>query len=219
MKLTPKSLFWLAAAPLALYFTCSALDSWIERKSYMFTAEDIASAANEARLMGGTCEQMLENSAKVLQKRYPHLIDLNEDGWILMRAGGWIGQFRLLYASLTEYVLLFGTAIPTSGHSGRYWANITDTLLCGHFLQWNEGTVAPLEHGPGATVPHPKFVATGVAWTANTWMVEHAHGLIPTTMPFAFADGIISAQDFVSLWKALKIYGRYVVWNLVHGRI
>lgn len=35
--------------------------------------------------------------------------------------GGWMGAFKLLHASLHEYVLLFGSAVPTTGHSGRYW--------------------------------------------------------------------------------------------------
>lgn len=29
-----------------------------------------------------------------------------------------MGSFYLLHASLTEYVLIFGTAVETSGHSG-----------------------------------------------------------------------------------------------------
>ena len=37
---------------------------------------------------------------------------------IVSPIGGWMGSFYLLHASLTEYVLFFGTAIDTSGHSG-----------------------------------------------------------------------------------------------------
>ncbi len=91
---------------------------------------------------------------------------------------------RLLYASTTEYVLLFGTAVDTSGHSGRYWADISDTLLTGRcvrhvhvnncdnnmiadgcrFVQWSEGAVESVVHGPGATILHPKWQVTGVQW-------------------------------------------------------
>ena len=37
---------------------------------------------------------------------------------IVSLTGGWMGSFYLLHASLTEYVLFFGTAVDTSGHSG-----------------------------------------------------------------------------------------------------
>lgn len=38
--------------------------------------------------------------------------------WIFMNAGGWMGSMCLMHASLTEYILFFGTAVETSGHSG-----------------------------------------------------------------------------------------------------
>jgi hypothetical protein len=49
-------------------------------------------------------------------------------------------------------------------------------------------------------------------------MLEHATGLIPSTMGFAFSDGIFSTQDFGSLWKSLVVYGKLVTWNALHGR-
>lgn len=39
--------------------------------------------------------------------------------WIFINCGGWMGAMYLLHASLTEYVLFFGTGIDTSGHSGN----------------------------------------------------------------------------------------------------
>jgi len=50
-----------------------------------------------------------------------------------------MGAFYLIHASITEYVLIFGTAVDTVGNSGRYWADISDTLLTGDFRQWKEG--------------------------------------------------------------------------------
>ena len=35
-----------------------------------------------------------------------------------------MGAMYLLYASLTEYVLFFGTAIHTSGHSGIWYLDL-----------------------------------------------------------------------------------------------
>lgn len=107
--------------------------------------------------------------------------------------------------------------METSGHSGRYWADITDTLIAGRFTQWNEGVTTPRIYGPGDTVPHPPWSATGVCWTGGTWMVEYARGAIPTTMPFAFADGLLSAQDIWSLGKSVLVYARHLIRNTAAG--
>ena len=45
-----------------------------------------------------------------------------------------MGGMYILHSSLTEYVLFFGTAIGSSGHSGRYWANISDTVIEGELV-------------------------------------------------------------------------------------
>ena len=74
---------------------------------------------------------MFANITQTLAARHPNAIMDVEPEWIFINAGGWMGSFALVYASFSEYVLLFGTAVPTSGHSGRYWAHIEDTLLTG----------------------------------------------------------------------------------------
>lgn len=55
-----------------------------------------------------------------LQRRYPgHILEESDLQWIFMNAGGWMGSICILHASVTEYILFFGTAIDTSGHSGN----------------------------------------------------------------------------------------------------
>lgn len=50
---------------------------------------------------------------------YPgHILPDEDLQWIFVNAGGWMGSICVLHASLTEYVLLFGTALDTGGHSG-----------------------------------------------------------------------------------------------------
>jgi hypothetical protein len=53
-----------------------------------------------------------------------------------------MGQVCLLHASLSEYLLLFGTSMGTEGHSGRYWATISDYLVSGEF--WFVSFLRPL---------------------------------------------------------------------------
>jgi len=52
-------------------------------------------------------------------KQYPgHVLSPESSPWLFMNAGGWMGAMRILHASVTEYVILFGTGINTSGNSG-----------------------------------------------------------------------------------------------------
>ena len=65
-----------------------------------------------------------------LRKKYPgHILPDEDLQWVFVNAGGWMGSMCLLHASLTEYVLLFGTAVDTGGHSGntgnrKYFATV-----------------------------------------------------------------------------------------------
>lgn len=65
-------------------------------------------------------EQAFAKVVVELRKRYPgHILDDEDLQWVFVNAGGWMGSMCLLHASLTEYVLLFGTAVDTGGHSGK----------------------------------------------------------------------------------------------------
>jgi len=217
--MTAYSLLFVIITYAALQWMNNRLDRIASGDSsgWVFKRADVARIANEARLIGGSPEEMMNNATLLFKKEYPGLISDTE--WIFIRAGGWMGAFKLLYASTSEYLLLFGTGIRTSGHSGRYLATVEDTLLCGSFRQWREGTVEPILHLPGPNpIIHERYEATGVEWEANTWMVETAHGFIPTTLPFALGDVLLSAQDFFAAWRALVVYARLVTFSMQNGR-
>nr|BAC05307.1 unnamed protein product [Homo sapiens] len=133
---------------------------------------------------------------------------IEELQWVFVNAGGWMGAMCLLHASLSEYVLLFGTALGSRGHSGRYWAEISDTIISGTFHQWREGTTKSEVFYPGETVVHGPGEATAVEWGPNTWMVEYGRGVIPSTLAFALADTVFSTQDFLTLFYTLRSYAR-----------
>ena len=55
-----------------------------------------------------------------LQSKYPgHILPTNDIQWTFINTAGWMASICILHASLTEYVALFGTAMDTSGHSGK----------------------------------------------------------------------------------------------------
>lgn len=73
---------------------------------------------------GGSPEEMFQKVLSELRSRYPgHILGDQDLQWVFMNAGGFMGSMCLLHASLTEYVLFFGTAVTTSGHSGMIMFN------------------------------------------------------------------------------------------------
>ncbi|NP_001087013.1 sigma non-opioid intracellular receptor 1 [Xenopus laevis] len=180
---------------------------WLSSKSYVFNREEIARLAKEHS--GLDYEVAFSKIIVELRKKHPgHILQDEDLQWVFVNAGGWMGSMCLLHASLTEYVLLFGTAVDTGGHSGRYWAEISDTILSGTFRQWKEGTTKSEIFYPGDTIVHEVGEATSVQWSSGTWMVEYGRGFIPSTLAFALADTIFSTQDFLTLFYTVKVYSK-----------
>ncbi|KAM9820703.1 sigma non-opioid intracellular receptor 1 [Neosynchiropus ocellatus] len=183
------------------------LQHWLATKEYVFNKEDVAKLAKQ--YAGQDHDQAFAKVVVELRKRYPgHILPDEDLQWVFVNAGGWMGSMCLLHASLTEYLLLFGTAVDTGGHSGRYWAEISDTIISGTFRQWKEGTTKSELYYPGDLIVHTMGEATSVQWSAGTWMVEYGQGFIPSTLGFALADTLFSTQDFVTMFYIIRVYAK-----------
>lgn len=97
----------VALVPVVLAAAYFAIETWLARKSYVFDTATVAAIANEARAAGGTPEAIMANITATLAVRYPGIV-ATDTPWLFMRAGGWMGAFKLLYAGVSEYLLLFG---------------------------------------------------------------------------------------------------------------
>ncbi|KAG7266256.1 hypothetical protein CRUP_008595 [Coryphaenoides rupestris] len=178
--------------------TVLLLNHWLATKQYVFTEEDVAKIAKQ--YAGQDHEQAFSKIVLELRKRYPgHILPDEDLQWVFVNAGGWMGSMCLLHASISEYVLLFGTALDTGGHSGRYWAKISDTIISGTFRQWKEGSTK-------SQLYYPAGEAAAVQWSSGTWMVEYGRGFIPSTLGFALADTLFSTMDFVTLLHTARFY-------------
>lgn len=181
---------------------------WLKQKEYLFSHEVVAEIARKhIPASDKDLEVSMKSLVAELQTKYPgHILPTQDLRWSFMNSAGWMASICILHASSTEYVALFGTAMETSGHSGRYFLNISDTLLSGKFLRWKEGEFHSENFTAGDTVYHLPGEASGVHWTAGTYMVEYGRGFLMSSLPTAFADAIFSTHDFLSMFQILLAF-------------
>src|SRR5262249_62197901 len=76
--------------------------------------------------------------AVAMEDKYPGRLDLDQP-WIFSNAGGAMIQMKLYYASVFEYIMIWGTPIGSEGHSGRHAVGFWDTVIDGEMWYYGEG--------------------------------------------------------------------------------
>ena len=164
-------------------------------------------------------EEMFDAVTQALAEAYPGHIYTGPRRWVFNNAGGAMGQIHLLHASLTEYILIFGTPIGTEGHSGRYRTEVYDFVLEGEFWCYVEGETKRSTFGPGSFAFLGPNAAKGYRIADACWMVEYSRGLIPSMLPFGLADSVVSTLDLRSTSRTLGQYAQLVVGSLLKGKL
>ncbi len=139
--------------------------------------------------------------------------------WIFNTACGAMGQLKLLYASLSEYLILFGTPIGTEGHSGRYLADVHDFMISGEMWTYHEGDLEKRIYLPGDWACLDRGRTKGYRAMDNTWMLEYARGWIPLMLPAGSWDNLFSNLDMRGLFRLYWEYGKMCVGELMQGKI
>jgi hypothetical protein len=153
-----------------------------------------------------------------LAARHPRHIERGNP-WIFNNAGGAMGQMKLLHASLSEYILIFGTPIGTEGHSGRYGTEVFDFMLDGEMWCYHAGEFQKTIFRPGDLAYLGADKAKGYACPNGVFMLEYSRGVIPSMLPFGLADTLFSTRDHVTMRRTLFQYGKLVVKELLQGKI
>ncbi|WP_445632765.1 C-8 sterol isomerase [Nostoc sp. DSM 114161] len=173
---------------------------------YVFEPDVLHNIAQTS--IGLPYDQMFESLRTKLEDRYPGKISPKIE-WSLNNAGGCMYGICVFHASLNEYLLIFGSAISTMGHTGRHCTEIFDFVIDGEL--WYFGEDRPYERvirQAGDRYFLPKFKSEGLCIKDRAWVLEYARGPIPTMLPFGLADSIFSTLDLRTVDRTFKIYGK-----------
>jgi C-8 sterol isomerase len=172
------------------------------------------------RAVGLPFEEMVDTVIAGCAEAWPRWVEAKQD-WLFNLAGGATGVMTVLHASLSEYLILFGTPIGTNAFSGRYRLDIWDCVLSGTMKTYTDRSFAhAVVTEPGGMALLRRGEVKGFSLSEDCWLLEYGRGPIPTALGVAlFGDATFSAQDPPIIGKTLWIYGRQVARNLWRRKI
>ncbi|QDZ20996.1 ERG2/sigma1 receptor-like protein [Chloropicon primus] len=189
---------------------------------FVFTPEAMHRIANQAisENKGSEDPQGIVDSVRsLLKKEYPDYI-IDDSEWLFNNAGGAMGAMVVLHASLSEYVIIFGSPIGTEGHSGRFLSDDYFTILHGEQWAYSPGQLTKEVYEPGSQHLMPKGVAKGYKIPdCGCWALEYARGNILSMMPFGMADLLSSTLDPITFWQTVKVSGGNMFKMLLKGKV
>ncbi len=152
---------------------------------------------------------MFDAFAAAMEEAYPGRLDLDHP-WIFSNAGGAMIQMKLCYASIYEYIMIWGTPVGSEGHSGRHAVGFWDTVIDGEMWYYGEGQFEKRVYRPGDRVYVGPNQARAMNFTTGVWAVEYARGPLPLSIPFGVADELVSTLDFATAAQTLAQYASLV---------
>jgi len=159
--------------------------------------------------------EMFDAIADAMEDAYPGRIDRTQP-WLYSIAGGAMIQMKLYYASVFEYLMIWGTPIGSEGHSGRHAVGFWDTVIDGETWYYAEGQFEKRVYRPGDRIWVGPGQARAMNFTDGVWAVEYARGPLPLSVPFGLADEVLSTLDFATAGLTLGMYMELVGhhWSL-----
>lgn len=187
-------------------------------KFYIFSLEELKSVVDRGLAKhGNDTRSVVQFIADDLHKTHGVHVNLKQD-WVFNNAGGAMGAMYILHASITEYLIIFGTTIGTEGHSGRHTADDYFHILNGEQWAYVPGDFEPEVYPPGSVHHLRRGEVKQYKMPERCFALEYARGWIPPMLFFGYADGLSSTLDFPTLWKTTHLTARQMIGNLLRGK-
>ncbi|KAF8504813.1 C-8 sterol isomerase [Russula emetica] len=165
---------------------------------------------------------MISHILSNLTATYPNTrvsINTNNSEWVFNNAGGAMGAMYVIHASITEYLIIFGTPLGTEGHTGLHPADDYFHILVGEQWAFQPGALEMERYQPGDVHLMRRGVAKQYKMHEGCWAMEYVRGWVPLMLPFGFADTFTSTLDIPTLYNTVRITGREMTKNLFLGKI
>ena len=133
-------------------------------------------------------------------------------------AGGIMYQIKLFAMAPREYIMICGTSIGSSGHSGRHPVAFWDTILSGGARYMHEDVLARRTYPTGSRVFVDRWQAATIDFPDHCWMLEYARGELFALLPFGMANTFFNTLDFKSAFRTMRIYGTLTLRHLRAAR-
>ncbi|KAK7898061.1 C-8 sterol isomerase [Exophiala xenobiotica] len=195
------------------------LDQYIHTQ-YIFDPVRLQQISQRAiEIHGNDTLPLLQQITADLKAEYGAAItEWSKNDWFFNNAGGAMGSMAILHASISEYLIFFGTALQTEGHSGVHLADDYFTILVGEQHVAAAGDLTATVYRPGDQNHMRRGVGTQYAMPGECFALELAQGWIPAMLPFGFADTFSSTLDFANLWKTVKLTAVHMGYQALRGK-
>ncbi|KAJ7163575.1 ERG2/sigma1 receptor-like protein [Mycena crocata] len=222
----PKDLLTKWAPRVFILLILVAVGGWldtIKSRWYIFDPTQLHELAQAAIASSpNDTAGMINHIVTNLTLTYPTnqiKLNVNQGEWVFNNAGGAMGAMYIIHASVTEYLIIFGTPLGTEGHSGLHTADDYFNILVGEQWAFLPGSLEKEVYKPGMVHYLPRGTAKQYKMHKGCFALEYARGWIPLMLPFGLADIFTSTLDFVTLYHTVRVTGREMLRNILIAKI
>lgn len=143
-----------------------------------------------------------------------------ENGEFFVTNGSTFGSVKILYASLTEYLIIYTCPLKNSGITGRYSFSIKDIVISGE-AKISEVSTIPVTttYKEGEIFYLRPFQIKFYEMSENTIVLEYARGFIPYCFISFVMPQLLMTGDVFGVWSMSKCYFCEILRNMKNLRI